>query len=51
MCRDFRDYHIEKLQDPEDARVYLDVALEEYEKDGDTEALLLALRDIAEAQG
>ena len=49
--RDFRDYHIEKLQNPEEARVYLDVALEEYEKDGDTEAFLLALKDVAEAQG
>jgi len=49
--RDFRDYHIEKLRDPEEARVYLSVALEEYEKDSDTEAFLLALRDVAEAQG
>jgi probable addiction module antidote protein len=31
--------------------VYLSVALEEYEKDGDTEAFLLALRDVTEAQG
>ena len=49
--RDFKDYHIEKLRDPEEARVYLDVALEEYQQDGDTEAFLLALRDVAEAQG
>ena len=49
--RDFRDYHIEKLRDPEEAGVYLDVALEEYEQDGDTEAFLLALKDVAEAQG
>jgi len=49
--RDFRDYHIEKLRDPEEARVYLDVALEEYEKDGDTESFLLTLKDVAEAQG
>jgi len=49
--RDFKDYHIEKLRDSEEARVYLSVALEEYEKDGDTEAFLLALRDVTEAQG
>ncbi len=49
--RDFKDYHIEKLRDPEEARVYLDVALEEYQQDGDTEAFLLALRDVTEAQG
>ena len=49
--RDFKDYHIEKLQDPEEAKVYLSVALEEYEQDSDAEAFLLALRDVAEAQG
>lgn len=49
--RDFKDYHIEKLRDPEEARIYLDIALEEYEEDGDTEAFLIALRDVAEAQG
>jgi len=49
--RNFKDYHIEKLQDPEESRIYLDVALEEYQQDGDTEAFLLALRDVAEAQG
>jgi len=48
---DFRKYHIEKLQDPEEAIVYLEIALREYEKDGDTEAFLLALRDVAESQG
>ena len=46
--RDFKDYHIGKLRDPEEARVYLSVALEEYEEDGDAEAFLLALRDVAE---
>ncbi len=49
--RDFKDYHIEKLRDPEEARLYLDIALEEYEEDGDTEAFLIALRDVAEARG
>jgi probable addiction module antidote protein len=49
--RRFEDDLRERLADPEYARVFLDVALEEYEQDGDTEAFLLALRDVAEAQG
>jgi DNA-binding phage protein len=49
--RDFRDYHIEKLRDPEDARIFLSVILEAYEEDGDIEAFLLALKDVTEAQG
>ncbi len=39
------------LTDSDYTRVFLDVALEEYEKDGDTEAFLLSLRDVTEAQG
>lgn len=49
--RDFKDYHIEQLRDPEDAKIYLSVALEDYEQNGDIEAFLLAVRDVAEAQG
>ena len=49
--RNFKDYHIEQLSDPENAKIYLSVALEDYEKDGDIEAFSLAMRDIAEAQG
>ncbi|MFC1712737.1 addiction module antidote protein [Candidatus Poribacteria bacterium] len=49
--RRFEDSLKERLADAEYARVFLDVALEEYEKDGDTEAFLLALRDVTEAQG
>ncbi len=45
----FEAHHLEFLKDPERARVYLEVALEEYEKDHDSEAFLLALRDVAEA--
>ena len=47
----FEEYLIEKLEDPEYAQVYLETALEEYEKDRDSNAFLLALRDVAEAQG
>ncbi len=49
--RTFKDYHIEQLRDPEDARIYLSVALEDYEKDEDIDAFLIAVRDVAEAQG
>ena len=49
--RRFKDLHIEQLRDPEDAKIYLSVALEDYEKDEDIEAFLLAVRDVAEAQG
>ena len=31
--RRFKDLHIEQLRDPEDAKIYLSVALEDYEKD------------------
>ena len=48
--RKFKDYHIEQLRDPEDARIYLSVALADYEKDKDMDTLLLALIDITEAQ-
>ncbi|MEK7484220.1 MAG: addiction module antidote protein [Planctomycetota bacterium] len=49
--RSFKEYHIEKLKNPEYARLHLEIALEEYEKDRDKEAFLLALKDLAEAQG
>ncbi|MYB65866.1 transcriptional regulator [Candidatus Poribacteria bacterium] len=49
--RKFKDYHLEKLRDPEDAKIYLSVALEDFEKDEDIDAFLLAVRDVAEAQG
>ena len=45
--RNFKDYHIEQLRDPEDAKIYLSVALEDYEQNWDIEAFLLAVRDVA----
>ena len=45
------DWLIESLHDKKEAASYLQVALDEYQKDGDTEALLLALRHVAQAQG
>lgn len=49
--RAFNEYLKESLSDPKEARAYLNVALEEYEKDHDFEAFLYALRDVAEARG
>ena len=45
--RKFKDYHIEQLRDPDDAKIYLSVAIEDYEKDKDIDAFLLAIRDVA----
>lgn len=48
---DFKDYFRKKINDPSFSKAYLETAFEEYQKDGDTKALLLAMRDVAEAQG
>ncbi|HCA67607.1 MAG: hypothetical protein A2249_01865 [Candidatus Jacksonbacteria bacterium RIFOXYA2_FULL_44_7] len=47
----FKANLLKALRDPDEARAYLEVALEAYEKDRNTDALLLAMRDLAEAQG
>ena len=47
----FEKHHLEFLSDPERAQAYLEVALEEYSTDQNTSVLLLALKDIAAAQG
>lgn len=49
--RNYDEWLVEHLKDPEEAQAYLEAVLEEYEKDGDTIALLLALRSVAQAQG
>lgn len=36
---------------PEEIMLYLDVSLEEFEKDGDLDALLLAIKHVAEVKG
>lgn len=54
MSNRFRDHHevvIDELRNPEMAKSYLEVALEEYEMDGDLSFFLEALRNVAEAQG
>jgi probable addiction module antidote protein len=47
----FETHHQEFLRDPERAQAYLAVALEDYENDKNSDAFLLALRDVAQAQG
>lgn len=53
MTMPVKDYHsdlIIRLKNPEYAALYLKTALEETLQDGDREAFLLALRNVAEAQ-
>ena len=47
----FEDWHLEKLASPSEAKAYLQLALEDYENDYDSEAFLLAIRDVAKAMG
>ena len=47
----FKENVFKRLQDLEFARIYLETAFESYQEDGGTDALLLAMRDVAEAQG
>ena len=42
---------LEDLKDPMEAQFYLEAAFELYAEDGNTESLLLALQDVARAQG
>lgn len=54
MLKNTIDYHqqlIESLKDPNEAYGYLQACLEEYQEDNNTEALLVALRNVADAQG
>ena len=47
----YHDELIASLKKPEEADMYLRIAMEEYHEDGDSEVLLVALRNIAEAKG
>jgi len=55
MKRDFQnwdDYMKDYLsKSPENIVGYLETALEEYEEDGDTRALMIAIQRVAEIQG
>ena len=43
----YKEGLIKALKDLEEARAYLEVALDECEASGETDGLLLALRDVA----
>ena len=47
----FKDYLLKDLAQPEFAKGYLEAVLQDFDKDGNIEILLLAMKDIAEAQG
>lgn len=47
----WHEYLIERLTNPEKARSYLNVSLEEYQVDGDLPFFLLGLRNVVEAHG
>ena len=47
LTDDYREYLLETLQKPRERAAYLDAALEQ----GDREALMVALRDVADAVG
>ena len=47
----YHDELIESLRNPKEADLYLRIAMEEYQEDNDTEALLVALRNVTEARG
>ncbi|VEN72719.1 conserved hypothetical protein [Candidatus Desulfarcum epimagneticum] len=49
--RNYREFVLEKMKEPGEAAEYLRLSLDEYFKDGNTEAFLLALRTVAEARG
>lgn len=49
--RTFDEVMVEDLKDHDEARAFLELVIQEYEEDSDTEAFMLAVRLIAEAQG
>ena len=46
----FRDDLLKDLTDTEFAMYYIETALADYKKDGNTESIWMALRDVVEAQ-
>ena len=51
LTASYEERLIKSLKDPLEAQAYLETALEEYEENGETDPLLLALKDVAKAQG
>lgn len=47
----YDEWLINSLKNKKEATLYLQVALEEFQKDGDLEVFMLALRNVTEAQG
>ena len=47
----FKDYLLKDLTQPEFAKGYLEAVFQDFDKDGNIEILLLAMKDIAEARG
>ena len=47
----YDDWVIDSLKDKKEAAAYLQVALDEYQEDGDTAAFMIALRHVAKARG
>ena len=47
----FKDYLLKDLTQSKFAKGYLEAAIQDFDKDGNIEILLLAMKDIAEAQG
>lgn len=47
----FRDYLLKDLAEPGFAKQYLEVSLDNYQKDGDINVLAHAIRNVVEAQG
>ena len=45
------NYMNETLQDESEATAYLELAIEEYQTDGDTKSLMRAIQRVAEAKG
>ncbi len=47
----FKDYLLKDLAQPEFAKGYLESAIQDFDKDGNVEALLLSMKDVSEAEG
>lgn len=47
----YQEWLINSLKNKKQATAFLQVSLDDYQNDGDLEAFLLALRQVAEAQG
>ena len=47
----FKDYLLKDLAQSEFAKGYLEIALQDFDKDGNIETLLLCMKDVAEVQG